>query len=68
MSPDADKALECIRKAAELRLPEAMAALGVMLLHERGEIAAVVVQDEFLVRVGLSAPTSRPRVIEGRSI
>lgn len=37
VSPDAGKALEYIRKAAELRHPEAMAALGVMLLHGRGE-------------------------------
>eukprot|EP00904_Undaria_pinnatifida_P009282 jgi/Undpi1/5484/HiC_scaffold_2.g00763.m1 len=36
VSPDAGKALECIRKAAELRHLEAMAALGVMLLHGRG--------------------------------
>lgn len=40
VSPDAVKALECIRKAAELRHLEAMAALGVMLLHGRGETTA----------------------------
>lgn len=37
VAPDADKALEYMRKAAELRQHEAMAALGVMLLHGRGE-------------------------------
>ena len=37
MSPDAGKALEYMRKAAELRHPDAMAALGVMLLHGRGD-------------------------------
>lgn len=36
VSPDAGKALEYMRKAAELRHLEAMAALGVMLLHGRG--------------------------------
>ncbi|CAN0365395.1 unnamed protein product, partial [Ectocarpus sp. 13 AM-2016] len=36
VAPDADKALEYMRKAAELRHHEAMAALGVMLLHGRG--------------------------------
>lgn len=36
VSPDAAKALEYMRKAAELRHLEAMAALGVMLLHGRG--------------------------------
>ena len=40
VSPDAAKALEFIRKAAELRHLEAMAALGVMLLHGRGETTA----------------------------
>lgn len=40
VSPDAAKALECIRKAAELRHLEAMAALGVMLLHGRGKTTA----------------------------
>lgn len=38
VSPDAVKALELMRKAAELRHLEAMAALGVMLLHGRGDI------------------------------
>lgn len=37
VSPDASKALEYMRKAAELRHLEAMAALGVMLLHGRGD-------------------------------
>jgi len=37
VSPDAGKALEYMRKAAELRHLEAMAALGVMLLHGRGD-------------------------------
>lgn len=36
VSPDAAKALEYMRKSAELRHLEAMAALGVMLLHGRG--------------------------------
>lgn len=38
VSLDAVKALELMRKAAELRHLEAMAALGVLLLHGRGEI------------------------------
>lgn len=37
VSPDDEKALELMRKAAELRHVEAMAALGVMLLHGRGK-------------------------------
>lgn len=37
VAPDAGKALEYIRKAAELRHHEAMAALGVMLLHGGGD-------------------------------
>lgn len=39
VSPDAAKALEYMRKAAELRHLDAMAALGVMLLHGRGDTA-----------------------------